>query len=318
MSGAWGRWVALCQREEDALAVAIVRVLVGLIVAGHVVHVWGSGALPLVWLDADHGGLRTLDGGVLKHLGGAVPGVVYPWAVGTILAAGAMVLGLTRVATLATWLGYWVLADLNGQAGGSYDELLTSTLFLLSCSGAHRRLTVLAPSTTTSLACVRWLMVGQLVTMYFSSSLQKVSAHWVPWGDHMALWYILQQPTWQRVPMLWIAPWAWATRIATQVSWWFEFTSPVLLLAAWFRHTRTQGGWLRRQFNRLDARLLLLVIGLGMHVGIEASMEVGAFSLATLSLYVACFAPDELGRWLSRLRASPPAAGAQAATSNRP
>lgn len=295
-TNAWARWVALCQREEDALPVAVVRVLTGLTVAGHIAHLALSGALPLVWFDSDHGGLRNLDGGVLHAIGGAVPQVVVPWCILTFVAAIAMVIGLTRWATWATWLGFWVLADLNGQAGGSYDELLTSTLFLLGCSGAHRRLSVLRPSSTGSLACVRWLLVGQLVTVYLSTGMQKVSAHWVPWGDHMALWYILQQPTWQRIPMFWLAPAAWVTRVATVVSWSFEMLAPVLLLAFWYRNTRTRPGWVRAQFNRLDARTLFLAVGFGMHIGIEISMEVGAFSLATVALYAACFSPDELGR----------------------
>ncbi len=294
--GAWARWVALCSRQEDALPVALIRVMTGLTVAGHIAHIAVTGALPLVWYDAAHGGLRNLDGGVLRGIGGATPEVVVPWSIATFLAAVTMVLGLSRWATWATWLGFWVLADLNGHAGGSYDELLTSTLFLLGWSGAHRRLSIIPSSTSTSPACVRWLLIGQLVTVYFSTALQKVSAHWVPWGDHMALWYILQQPTWQRVPMLWLAPAAWVTRVATVVSWSFEILAPLLLLAMWYRHTRTRPGRLRALFNRLDARLLILCVGFGMHAGIEISMEVGSFSLATVALYVACFSPDEL-RW---------------------
>lgn len=300
MSGLWERWATLCERREDALSVAIVRVVVALVVASHVVHLWVTGAMALVWIDADHGGLRAIDGGVLKHLGGAVPGVVHPWAAATVVAALAMAAGLGRWATWATWLGFWVLADLNNHAGGSYDELLTSTLFLLGWSGAHRRLALRRSSRTDSPAAVRWLMVLQLVVMYFSSALQKVSAHWVPWGDHMALWYILQQPTWQRAPMLWLAPYAWATRIATVVSWCFEMGSPAVLLALWFRHTRTRGGRIRAAFNRLDVRALVLAVGVGMHLGIESSMEVGGFSFASLALYAACFSPDEWRRALRR------------------
>ncbi|MSP55374.1 MAG: hypothetical protein EXR69_07215 [Myxococcales bacterium] len=299
----WGRWVEGCSRTEDALSVAIVRVAIGLIVAGHVVHLAWSGALPLVWFDADHGGLRDLDEGALRWAGGAVPAVVVPVCVGTVVSALAMALGLTRWATWATWLGFQIIADLNGQAGGSYDELLTATLFLLGWSGAHRRLSVLrffarpgSVADTSSLACVRWLLVLQLVVMYTSSAIQKVSAHWVPWGDHMALWYILQQPTWQRNPMLWVAPFAGLTRVATVTSWMFELTAPLLLVGAWFRETRTRAGVVRSLFNRLDVRRLQLLVGLGMHIGIEATMEVGAFSLASLALYVACFSPDELRR----------------------
>ncbi len=293
----WLHWVALCTRAEDPLSVAVVRIVVAMTVALHVVHLAASGALPLVWLDQAYGGLRLLDGGILKVLGGARPEVVYPLAVGTVVSAAAMALGLGRWTTWATWLGFSTLADLNGQAGGSYDELLTSTLFLLGFSGAHGRLTLVNHAVPVrSLACVRWLLVLQLVLMYTSSGIQKVSTHWVPWGDHMALWYILQQPTWQRASMLWLAPVAALTRLATVISWFFEVLAGVLILAAWFRHTRTRAGRLRALFNRLDIRVLYLAIGVGMHLGIEVTMEVGAFCAATLALYAACFAPDEIQR----------------------
>ena len=56
--GAWARWVALCSRQEDALPVALIRVMTGLTVAGHIAHIAVTGALPLVWYDAAHGGLQ--------------------------------------------------------------------------------------------------------------------------------------------------------------------------------------------------------------------------------------------------------------------
>ena len=73
MSAWWSRWVELCARREDGLSVALVRIGVALIVGFHIVHLYASGALELVWLDAAHGGMRMIDGGVLRYFGGAVP-----------------------------------------------------------------------------------------------------------------------------------------------------------------------------------------------------------------------------------------------------
>ncbi len=115
-----------------------------------------------------------------------------------------------------------------------------------------------------------------------------------PGGPADALWYILQQPTWQRFTMYWVAPFYPLTRIATLSTWVFEHLSPVLILAAWFRHTRTRPGRLRAQCNRMDVRLPFLLFGVLLHVGIEATMEVGAFTVFTLGVHAACFSGDEV------------------------
>ena len=75
----------------------------------------------------------------------------------------------------------------------------------------------------------------------------------------------------------------------------------VLWLAFWYRLTRDRPGRLRAAFNRWDARALYLLLGVSMHLGIEATMEVGAFFPATMALYVAAFTPDEWRRLGRRL-----------------
>ena len=79
----------------------------------------------------------------------------------------------------------------------------------------------------------------QLVLMYWATGLQKVSTHWVPGGDLMALYYILQQPTWQWIDMAWVAPYAALTQVGTAVSWWWEVTCPVWLWAWWSSRSET-------------------------------------------------------------------------------
>jgi Na+-driven multidrug efflux pump len=121
-----------------------------------------------------------------------------------------------------------------------------------------------------------------------------------------ALWYILQQPTWQRFPLpMQSLTWAYPLTQAASLSVWaFEQAAPLLLLAYWYRETRERPGYLRARFNALDFRTLYLLFGVGMHIGIEALMEVGPFSIASLTLYLACFHPDEWSRLFNRLRMS--------------
>lgn len=308
MISAWKRWVDLLDRREAPTALALVRIAVGLTVAGHIGHQWATGTAAWVWVDDAYGGLRSLDPGFLSWFGGLTPRNVQALMALTICGSVLMALGLyTRVATAIVWFGYGFFGDLNTHAGGSYDELLKNTLFCLLLSGCGRALSLdarLYGKTGPVTAWPRWLLIFQLFLMYWNTGLQKLSDSWVPGGRLDALWYILQQPTWQRATidpavMLPLYP---LTQLMTGLVWLFEQGAPLLLLAYWYRETRTRPGRLRALFNRLDFRSLYLLFGVGMHIGIEAMMEVGPFSLASLSLYFACFSPEEWQRVWQRVR----------------
>jgi hypothetical protein len=314
----WRRWVALLDHREPATALALARMVLGLSIVTHLGHLaWVDGDL-LVWTDAAYGGLRSLDAGWMAHLGGLTPENVRGLVIVTVLAAAAFTVGLfTRTAALVTWVGFRTLADLNGHSGGAYDELAKNILLLLLVSGCGRALSIDAWRTARNggtaadrlaPAWPRYALVFQLVLMYWATGMQKVSSGWVPGGSADALWYILQQPTWQRQEMTWLAPLFPLTQVATLATWTFEQAAPLLLLAFWYRRTRTRPGRVRAAFNRLDVRAIYLFLGVGMHVGIEATMEVGVFSWATMAIYVACFHPDEwawAGRKLGALPTRP-------------
>ena len=303
----WSRWVQLLDRRESAFPLALVRLAVSLIVILHISRIWEKGIYLWVWADDDYGGLRNLNGGFLERFGGLTPENVQMVMAMTIVAALAMFLGIgTRIACVATALGYGYLADINGHAGGSYDELVKNTLYLLVLSGCGRALSLderLRPTDGMTTAWPRWLMIFQLVLMYWMTALQKVSSSWIPVAESDALFYILQQTTWQRFPLplenlATIYP---LTRLATFGVWTWEQSAPLLLLAYYFRETRDRPGRLRTLFNRYDFRSIYLLFGLGMHLGIEALMEVGPFSFASLTLYLACFHPEEWASLRQRL-----------------
>ena len=118
----------------------------------------------------------------------------------------------------------------------------------------------------------------------------------MPGGDLSALYYILQQPSWQRTDLSGLAHVYPLTQLATLGTWVFEVGAPVLLLALWFRATRDRPGRLRHAFNRHDVRLWWLAAGAAMHVGIMLTMSVGTFSLVCLAAYPCFFHADELRR----------------------
>ncbi len=303
----WTAWVDLLERRESATTLALIRIAFGLIVAGHVARQW-MGTEPYYWYNLENGGLRELtDPGTLAWFGGAVPAVVKAFSVGAVLAGLLMVVGFfSRAATFAAWFCFSGLADLNGHAGGSYDELVKIVLFLLLLSGAGRALSFDARGAPPQMvsAWPRWLIAGQLILIYWTTALQKLSDSWVPGGELDALWFILQQPTWASVELdpMSILPFYPVLQLMTLSVWLWEHSAPLLLLALYYRDSRLAGGWLRSVFNRLDFRLYYLGFGVLMHLGIDLLMDVGPFSLGTVSMYLACFHPDELEAVLQRLK----------------
>ncbi len=307
-AGPWARFVAYAGEREPGEAFAVFRVALGLVLLHTIVNTVASGMVPVLWLNPEDGGYRQMatDSWLVTALGGPSPGLVWTLVVMCLLSGLALVLGLGgRWSALVALQAFMALAWINGHAGGSYDPLLTNCLWILFLGDATATLSLdcrLRTGAWTSAAgapvFARHLVVVQLVLLYCSSGLQKVSTYWVPGGDFSALYYILQQPTWQRWPMGGLARVFGLTQLATASVWFFEVGSPLLWLAMWYRRTRDRSGWLRSTFNRIDLRLLFAMFGVSMHLGIAALMVVGPFSWLSISLYVCLFSGEE---WRRRL-----------------
>lgn len=315
MIGAYARLVRLLDRRETGEPLAAFRICVGLILAHHLLVMGLDGLVPLLWMDLPDGGMRPLaeEGSWwVGLLGGPHPGVVWPLYALTLAASIGLTVGLyARVQAFLALQGFLALAWINGHAGGSYDNLISNSLWLLVLARSDATASILCRIRTGSFfsneevqAWPRWLVVLQLVAMYASTGLQKVSAAWVPGGDFSALYYILQQPTWARWDMAWLA-WIYPlTQLATGATWFFEVGSPVLLLFFYYRLTADRPGRLRAWCNRLDARSLFAAVGISMHLGIHLLMVVGPFSTLSIALYACLFSPDEWRRGARRLRSA--------------
>lgn len=294
---AWSRWVAFLGEREEAHALAAARVIAGTTLAWHLASTWLAGVPEAVWVGARHGGYFRVDETWISWAGGATPGVVGTMVAVTCLAGVLLALGaFTRIAAVVAWLGFARLCDLNWQTGGSSDELLVNVLFLLMLSGCGNAWSVDAwrrGEERDTPAWPRRVLVLQLVIVYFATALQKVSSSWVPGGPLDALWYILQQPTWQKHDWRWLAPLFPLTRLATLVTWLFEMLSPLLLVALWLRRTADRGGRLRAAFAKVRFRSSYLALGFVLHLGIWATLEVGPFLGGILALYASCFRPAE-------------------------
>jgi hypothetical protein len=296
---------------EDGTSLALFRIAMGLSVWATVGTVVFGGLVPVLWVDEAFGGYRQLGSGpwLVSLLGGPSPAVIWPLAITSLVTGALMVLGIGgRVTAVLCLLATGAVLDVNGHAGGSYDELLSNALWLVVLAGGDATLSVRAWWRTGQwwpevpvLAFPRWLALWQLALMYGTTGLQKVSAYWVPGGDASALYYILQQPTWQRFDMSWVA-WVYPlTQVSTTITWFWEVLAPLWVLAVWYAADPERPGAVRSWFNRLRVRTLFAVTGLVMHAVIFVTMDVGPFSVISVGFYVCTVHPWEWRQLYDRL-----------------
>ena len=291
----WERWVSFWSHTEDGTALAGFRIGIGLALLYTFGMPYWDGAIEAIWVDEQYGGMRSFRKlpWLIDELGGASPEVMSGMVYAALLSAGCLIIGIVpRAAALTGMVLLNNIAWHNGHAGGGHDDLIANALWILVFANSTATLSLTCKwkqGTWTSKREVpswpRYIALLQLLLMYTSTGWQKLSAHWVPFGELSALWYILQQPTWARFPVDWLAPFAWTTKIATLTTWFFETCAPLLLLALYYESTPDRPGRLRRYFNAISFRKIFIVVGLGMHVGIAIFMVVGPFSIASIAYY---------------------------------
>lgn len=298
----WRAWVDATSATESGTSLAFFRIAIGLCVLLTLGSVVAAGLVDVLWVDAAHGGVLSLEGSwLVRLLGGPTPAVSHGLVGVGLLAGCALVVGLGgRLAALIALVTVQALVDINPYAGGSYDQLLQNALWLLVlCPGSHtlsldRRLT--SGSWTTDVPIGLWcrgLVAFQLVLVYTSTGWQKLSAYWTPGGDFSALYYILQQPGWQHGDMRWLA-WAFPlTQLGTAATWFWEVSNPIWLVALVLAEHPERAGRVRTWFRRLHLRWLYLGLGVVFHVLILLTMNVGPFGPISLAYYTAMVRPSE-------------------------
>jgi hypothetical protein len=154
-------------------------------------------------------------------------------------------------------------------------------------------------------AWARYLILGQLVLIYWGAGLAKGGTHWYPWGNYRALYLILRDPILAAADFSWLFHWLAyrATQIATALTHVWELAAPLVLLAAHYRRTRDRPGRLRRLFNRIAVRDVYVAIGVAFHLTLALTLRLGIFPFAMLACFPAFFHPHELASRAARLRA---------------
>jgi hypothetical protein len=289
---AWRRWVERCHAATDLRPLALVRIGVGLCIAGDLLQAAKLGLVRLLWTPIELGGLSPAPPRVF-FVGSLIPmthaGPVL-WAV-TLLCALLITLGVfVRPAIVIGVIAFGQLAHLNEQADRTIDRLLRTVLLVLLFSDAHRRFALAGgPAREDGPAwpqdLIRWL----LFLVYTGAGVGKLLANapsWLGLDAWPALYRVMTDPL-----GAWFDPVAWQNQLLP-----FRLGGIATILiecSAFLVLTRFAPWW--------------ALAAVPLHLGIWVSMKLGMFSWGMLALYPVLLAPwicAALDRWPPTARRS--------------
>ena len=302
MKRAWDAWVALWDRTESPAALALVRIFVGLALLADLVHLASLGMVHAMF-SAPPDGYALASGGLseplLEHgLGPAV------WLVATIAAACVSIGLATRASCVVLLVASAQLAYLAPDADRGIHMILRVVLAILALSQSHARWSVDAwlwrklgrPFGARVPAWPRYLLLLQLLWIYFSAGIQKSGSEWGPSGGFLALANALADPHLGRFDPGWLATVLPLTRVATAGVRVFELTAPLYLVWLYYAETADRAGRARRWSNKLRLRWVWIGVGVAFHIGLVIAMPIGMFPWGMLALYPVLLRPSELVR----------------------
>ena len=277
----WGRWVALWDRREDAAALALVRIFVGLVLAYDYVDLYRLDLVDVIYAARGFGTAED------PHRA---------WLVALLASLGIATGTLTRVSCVVFVLASAQLAHMSPNAERGIDTLLRIVAGVLALSQSHARWSVDAfvwrklgrPLAHEVPAWPRYLLLLQLVWVYFSGGMNKGGASWFPHGGFTALANIMADPhvtrfgAWIPMPL---------ARIATALTMLFELGAP-LYLAMYAGATRAGRLGTACRYGRF----VWIAIGVAFHLGIAIGLRLGIFPWGMLALYPVLLRPEELQR----------------------
>jgi hypothetical protein len=239
----------------------------------------------MFWVDRAFGGVGKTNGQWLTdQLGGASWPVVRGLLAVDGVFAVCLLLGIqSRVASFVMLVLTTTVVRLGPGLNSASDGLMSAALFLLAVAphtpDLTLRLWLRERRLLSDVAATSWgrnLALWQLVVMYVCTGLQKsVSVAWTPGGGFLALHEILQSPHYARfheLPLGWLSP---LTRVSTALTWVWEMLFFLVLV-------------------KPKIRVPYAVVGVFLHIGIFALMEVGPFSIISLAFYPVLFSGAEL------------------------
>jgi len=314
---AWRAWSRLWDEREPATAQALVRILVAVVLLGDLLDAYRLGLVEAVWAPPPDG----MGHGAGKHLWSMrwfgistdTTWLLWSGAVGCCLA---LAIGLfTRVAAVGFVLLSAQLALVAPDSDRGIDVAMRAIVLILAVSHCHARWSVDAwirrrifrrPFAELVPAWPRYLLLAQVIWIYFSGGHNKSQPEWYPTGGFAALSNALSDPHFARFSSDWVPYVFPIPQIATALTMMFELGAPLVLLFLYFEATAERPGRLRRICVRFHLRHAWIAIGVGFHLGIALLMQLGIFPWGMLACYPVMFRTVELERaeaWLrGRLR----------------
>jgi hypothetical protein len=298
-------WVELWDRREPPDVLGLVRMGVGLVMLYDYLVVARLGLVVPLFADEDAGGMVAATKPLWATLVGTDATGAMLLHAGLVGSSLALALGAgSRISAFVLMLLASQWAQLLPEGDRAIDMLLRNVLLVLAFSPAGDAYAVDAWWTTGSFrgsgaprpAWARYLLVLQIVVMYFTAGVQKYGQHWWPWGGFSALYVILHDWSYATMSFDWLGrqPFYFSTQVATAVTLAWQWTYPVVLVH--YFPPRSPPGRFRSAFDRYRLHRVWIAIGAFFHFGIAATMQLGIFPWGMLAVYPVFLHPDELFR----------------------
>jgi hypothetical protein len=192
--------------------------------------------------------------------------------------------------------------------GDGIDRLLRIVVPILALSQAHARWSVDAwlcrklgramPEEVP--AWPRYLIVLQLVWVYFSAAHSRDDSSWWPQGGFSAIAKILADPHFARFRPGSLASLYPVTQLATAVTMLVELCAPLMALTLTTRFGRH---WVLYQWGKkLRLKWVWMATGASLHLGIGITMQIGIFPIGILALYPAFLGADDYAQLVRAIR----------------
>jgi hypothetical protein len=306
------RWVAFWARREPATSLALTRILVGAVLFLDMVLAKYKGAMPALLSPPPQGmgtGAAAFPEFLAAPTAAGSDGVAFFWWAMVLVSSLMFALGLFYKASgvlLVLVLVNFARFDPDGDA---IDSLYRVVVPILTLSGAHASFSfdawiarkIKKPPPALVPAWPRYLLVLQLLWMYFSAGHCRDDAAWWPQGGFSAIGNVMGDPHFARFnpgSLVSLYP---VTQMATAISMTFELSAPFMIILTWLR--KSGGGRWGAALRTWRIRWIWLGAGAALHLGIALTMTLGCFPYGVLALYPLFLHPEEhaqLGEALRR------------------
>ncbi len=286
--GPWARWVAFTDRTEHPLPLALVRVLLSLVVLADLLNEAAKGMVTRYWRTFDEGGLSLHHKDDLAWVNDLSPqwGGPAAWLV-TVLSLCFTALGVwVRPFFLLAVVAYAQLGHLSPPGDRAIDRLLRTAMLVLVFAPSDGALSLRRGPRRPAPAWARVFLLWVLIFVYLNAGVFKILAapEWLGHAADVPLYRIMADPQSTWLPPELVARGHLLVRLGGLLTIVLELGAPLIL-------TRFGPWW--------------GLLGIALHLGIAAVMELGMFAWGMMSLYPLIFTPWIL-RW-SAARTAPDA-----------